>query len=104
MRDHMRSELTVAALMVVGQRQKPAAGLVCHSDRGGQCATEAYRKQRAGLKAVPSMSRTACCYDNAFMESFFHTLKVELVHQRRWVTRDEARRDLFAYIEEYYDR
>ena len=50
------------------------------------------------------MSRTGCCSDNAPMESFFHTLKVELVHQRRWATRDEARRDLFAYIEGYYNR
>ena len=56
------------------------------------------------MKATPSMSRTGCCYDNALMESFFHTLKVELVHQRRWATRDEARRDLFAYIEGYYNR
>ena len=45
------------------------------------------------------MSRTACCYDNAPMESLFHTLKVELVHQRRWATREDAKRDLFAYIE-----
>ncbi len=52
----------------------------------------------------PSMSRTACYYDNAPMESFFHTLKVELVHQRRRATRDEARRDLFAYVEGYYNR
>ncbi|KQP26510.1 transposase [Methylobacterium sp. Leaf100] len=50
------------------------------------------------------MSRTGCCCDNAPMESFFHTLKVELVHQRRWATRDEARRDLFAYIEGYDNR
>lgn len=50
------------------------------------------------------MSRMGCCYDNALMESFFHTLKVELVHQRRWTTRDEARRDLFAYIERYFNR
>ena len=50
------------------------------------------------------MSRTGNCYDNAPMESFFHTLKVELVHQRRWATRDEARRDLFAYVEGYYNR
>ena len=50
------------------------------------------------------MSRTACCYDNAPMESFFHTLKVELVHQRRWTCWDEARRDLFASIEGYYNR
>ena len=50
------------------------------------------------------MSRTGCCYDNAPMESFFHTLKVELVHQSHWAKRDEARRDLFAYIEGYYNR
>jgi len=50
------------------------------------------------------MSRTGCCYDNAPMESFFHTLKVELFHQRRWATRDEARRDLFADIEDYDNR
>ena len=58
------------------------------------------------MAATPSMSRTGggCCYDNAPMESFFHTLKVELVHQCRWATRDEARRDLFAYIEGYYNR
>lgn len=49
------------------------------------------------------MSRTACCYD-APMESFFHTLKVELVHQRRWATRKDARRDIFAYIKGYYNR
>ena len=50
------------------------------------------------------MSGTGSCYDNAPMESFFHTLEVELVHQRRWATRDEARRDLFAYVEGYYNR
>jgi putative transposase len=55
------------------------------------------------MKAMPSMSRTGCCYDNA-PESFFHSLKVELVHQRRWTTRDEARRDVFAYIEGYYNQ
>jgi putative transposase len=58
----------------------------------------------AALGAIASMSRTGCCYDNAPMESFFHTLKVELVRQRNWNTHDEARRDLFAYIEGYYNR
>jgi putative transposase len=104
MRDQMRTELSVAALMMAAQRQRPAAGLICHSDRGSQYAAEAYRKQLAAMGARPSMSRTGCRYDTAAMESFFHTLKVELVHQRRWATRDEARRDLFAYIEGYYDR
>ncbi len=104
MRDHMRTELTSAALMMATQRQRPPAGLIRHSDRGSQYAAEAYRRQLADIHAIPSMSRAGCCYDNAPMESFFHTLKVELVHQRRWATRDEARRDLFAYIEGYYNR
>ena len=104
MRDHMRTELPLAALMMAAQRQRPAEGLICHSDRGSQYASEAYGKQLVAMKAKPSMSRTACCYDNAPMESFFHTLKVELVHQRRWATREDARRDLFAYIEGYYNR
>ena len=94
MREHMRTELTLAALIMATQRQRPAAGLICHSDRGSQYAAAAYGQQLAEIGAVASMSRTACCYDNAPMESFFHTLKVELVHQRRWATRDEARRDL----------
>jgi transposase InsO family protein len=56
------------------------------------------------MGAKPSMSRTGCRYDNAPMESFFHSLKVELVHQRRRATCQEARRDLFGYIEGYYNR
>ena len=104
MRDHMRTELPLAALMMAAQRQRPPAGLICHSDRGSQYASEAYGKQLIAMKAKPSMSRTACCYDNAPMESFFHTLKVELAHQQRWTTREDARRDLFAYIEGYYNR
>lgn len=59
MRDHMRAELSVAALMMAAQRQRPAAGLICHSDRGSQYAAEAYRRQLAGMGAKPSMSRTA---------------------------------------------
>ena len=104
MRGHMRTELLLAALIMAAQRQRPAKGLICHSDRGSQYASEACGKQIATMKATPSMSRTACCYDNAPMESFFHTLKVELAHQQRWSTREDAKRDLFAYIEGYYNR
>ena len=104
MRDHMRTELALSALMMAVQRQRPGRGLVHHSDRGSQFAAEAYAEQLALIGATASMSRTGNCYDNAPMESFFHTLKVELVHQRRWATRDVARRDLFGYIEGYYNR
>jgi len=101
MRDHMRTELTLGALMMATQRQRPSLGLIHHSDRGSQYAAEAYGRQLALIGAKVSMSRTGCCYDKAPMESFFHSLKVELVHQRRWATREEAKRDLFGYIEAY---
>jgi putative transposase len=104
MRCHMLTGLGVAALMMAVQRQRPAAGLICHSNRGSQCAAEAYRRQRADLGAKPSMRRTACRSENASMESFFRTLTVELVQQRRWAARDEARRDLFADIEGSFAR
>jgi putative transposase len=104
MRDHMRTELALAALTMAAQRQRPGPELTHHSDRGSQYAAEAYAQQLAAIGAIPSMSRTGCCYDNAPMESFFHTLKVELVHQQRWATHEEAKRGLFAYIEGYYNR
>ena len=104
MRDHMRTELALAALIMAAQRQRPGRGLIHHSERGSQYAAETYARQLAAMGAKPSMSRTGCCYDNAPMESFFHSLKVELVHQCRWATREEARRDLFGYIEGYYNR
>jgi putative transposase len=69
-----------------------------------QYASAKYRKatQSAGFKA--SMSRKADCYDNAPMESFFHTLKTELVHHQHYATKEQAKRDIFAYIEGYYNR
>ncbi|WP_188682473.1 IS3 family transposase, partial [Sphingopyxis bauzanensis] len=77
---------------------------ICHSDRGSQYAAGAYVDHLAAIGATPSMSRTGNCYDNAPMESFFHTLKVELVHQCRWATQAEARQALLGYIEGYYNR
>jgi putative transposase len=96
MEDHLRAELPLAALTMAISTQRPGAGLIHHSDRGVQYAAADYRKvmQSAGLQA--SMSRKADCYDNAPMESFFHTLKTELVHHRHYATRQEARRNIFA--------
>jgi putative transposase len=104
MREHMRAELTCAALMRAIQRQRPAPGLLQHSDRGSQYAADDYRKLLSAARMQQSMSRRGNCLDNAPMESFFHPLKVELVQQRRWATPDEARRDVFAYIEGCYNR
>ena len=104
MRDHMRAELTIAALTMAIQRRHPGAGLIHHSDRGSQYAAGDYRKVLQAAATVQSMSRKGNCWDNAPMESFFGTLKTELVHQREYPDRDVARRDLFAYIEGYYNR
>ena len=104
MADHLRTELPLAALRMAIAAKQPGPGLIHHSDRGVQYASEDYRKviQSAGFQA--SMSRTADCYDNAPMESFFHTLKTELVHHQHYATREDARRDIFAYIEGFYNR
>ena len=104
MADHLRASLPLAALRMAISAQRPGVGLIHHSDRGVQYASADYRKlmQSAGLRA--SMSRKGDCYDNAPMESFFHTLKTELVHHRHYATRIEATRDIFAYIEGFYNR
>src|SRR6202048_4819124 len=102
--DHLRAELPLTALRMAISVQRPGAGLIQDSDRGVQYASAEYRQvmQSASLRA--SMSRKADCYDNAPMESFFHTLKTELVHHRQYATRAEATRDIFAYIEGFYKR
>ena len=104
MADHLRAGLPLAALAMAIASQRPSPGLIHHSDRGVQYASAEYRKtlQSVGFRA--SMSRRADCYDNAPMESFFHTLKTELVHHQQYATRDEASRDIFAYIEGFYNR
>jgi putative transposase len=104
MRDHRRAELTIAALTMAIQRRRPAAGLIHHSDRGSQYAAGDYGKILQAVAILQSMSRKANCWDNAPMESFFGTLKTELVHDGEYPDRDAARRDLFAYIEGHYNR
>jgi transposase InsO family protein len=104
MRDHLRTELAASALTMAIQRQQPAAGLIHHSDHGVQYASHDYRDALSAAGFTASMSRKADCYDNAPMESFFHTLKTEQVHHRQYRTRAEAARDIFAFIEGFYNR
>ncbi|QET91559.1 IS3 family transposase [Roseomonas mucosa] len=104
MRDHLRAELATSALLMAIQRQRPSAGLIQHSDRGVQYACGDYQAALTKAAIIPSMSRRANPLDNAPMESFFHTLKTELVHHRAYATRDEAKRDLFSYVEGFYNR
>jgi putative transposase len=104
MDEQMPQELTLAALDMAIKRRRPLPGLMHHSDRGSQYAAGAYQKQLTEHAIVCSMSRKGNCWDNAPMESFFHTLKTELVHHRDYQTRDEARRDIFEFIEIFYNR
>ena len=103
-RDALHADIALEALAMAVERQRPAPGLIHRSDRGVQYAADDYaaddyRKALVAACMTPSMSRKRSCLDNAPMESFFHTLKVERVHHRVYATRAEARRDLFAYIE-----
>jgi len=94
----------LSALEMALNRQITAPGLIFHSDRGVQYACEAFRKKLADLKFMQSMSGKGNCYDNAPMESFFHTFKTELVYQTKFATKAEARRAIFEWIEEFYNR
>ena len=104
MRNHMRAELTIAALTMAIQRQKPPPGLIHHSDRGSQYAATEYRKVLDGAAMIQSMSRKGNCWDNAPTESFFNSLKNERVHATRYRTHQDAKADLFEYIEVFYNR
>ena len=104
MRDHMRAELTIAALTMAIQRRRPGLGLIHHSDRCSQCAAGACRDILQAAAIIQSMSRKGNGWDNAPMESFFRRLKTELIHQHEYPDRDTARRDLFAYVEAYCNR
>ena len=104
MRHTLEQGLTQAALTMALQRRRPAPGVLHHSDRGSQYAAAAYRTQLAAHGLTCSMSRRGDCWDNAVAESFFATLKRELVAGAAWSTRDEARTAVFAYIETWYNR
>ncbi len=100
--ERIDSELIIWALSMAAWRFKPA-DTICHSDRGVQYASRAYQDVLRQHGLICSMSRRANCYDNAPMESFFKTLKVECLYRRRLRTRDEARRSVADYIESFYN-
>jgi putative transposase len=102
--DHLRAELPLEALRMALTHRRPTGELLHHSDRGVQYASDAYQSLLAEHRIEPSMSRTGNCWDNAVVESFFSTLKRELVHHEGYADREEARRSLFEYIEVFYNR
>ena len=97
-------ELAEQALTMAVANRAPTAGLVHHSDRGSQYAATSYQRRLTAHGLIPSMSRKGNCWDNACVESFFGTLKRELVYHRHYATRDEATQDIFEYIEVFYNR
>jgi putative transposase len=109
MANHMRPELAWEAMKIGACQQKGALTprsptLISHSDRGGQYAANSYREKLELLGVTQSMSRKGNCYDNALVESFFHTLKVELVYRDNFRTRIEAQNAIQEYIDGWYNR
>jgi putative transposase len=100
----LSSSLVITALSQTITNRGENPGIIFHSDRGSQYASEEVRKYLQGYKIIQSMSRKGNCYDNAVMESFFHTLKTELVSFENFQTRDEAKIKIFDYIEIFYNR
>jgi len=104
MAQHMRTELVSDALSMAIARRSPGKGLVHHSDRGVQYASEEYQYVLQSHWMECSMSGKGDCWDNAVMESFWATLKTELVNQKHYQTHDQARASIFEYIEVFYNR
>jgi len=104
MADHLRAELALDALVMALRARRPPPGLVHHTDRGGQYTAAAYQARLAAHGVTCSMSRAGQCLDNAMAESFFATLKAELVDARVWPTQVTARTAIFEWIEVWYNR
>lgn len=104
MGDSINSALVLSALSMAVLHRDPPAGLLFHSDRGVQYAAGNFRAALASVNIIPSMSRRGNCYDNAAMESFWSTLKIELVYRRDFATHRQAKTEIFDYIETFYNR
>ena len=104
MSERMTADLVVNAFRMATFRHKRQAPKVVHFDRGSQYASEAFRKELKAHGCKRSMSRKGDCWDNAVAESFFGTLKTELVHHEKYKTREQARLSIFDYIETFYNK
>jgi putative transposase len=101
--DHLRTELALNALAMALAGRSPAPGLIHHSDRGTQYLAGVYATRLADQQLRQSVGRPGTCWDNAVAESFFATLKTELLHRQTWPTRQQARTAIFEYIEGFYN-
>ncbi len=101
--DHMRTELVLSALTMAFEARQPEAGLIHHSDRGSQYASHAHREFLDDHHMICSMSRKGDCWDNAVVESFFGTLKQELLYRSAWPSKQAATKAIEDYIEDFYN-
>ena len=104
MADNMRSKLVNDALTMALFKRKPKKGLIWHTDRGSQYASDSHRNILKDHKIIQSMSKKGDCWDNAVAESFFHTLKTELTNHYQFENQQEAKNVIFEYIEVFYNR
>jgi len=104
MAERMTRQLTMDALTLAAKRRNPPRGLLHHSDRGSQYASDDYQALLTKFGMICSMSRTGNCWDNAPAESFFGILKRELIFHKRYLSRSQARQSIFDYIERFYNR
>jgi len=104
MSEKINGQLVQDALNMASTQRSPEHGLLVHSDQGSQYTASSYRNMLNELGMICSMSRKGECHDNAVAESFFHSLKVELIYHNQFKTRIEARQAIFKYIELFYNR
>jgi putative transposase len=104
MADHMRTELVTDALQMALAKRRPDPGLIWHSDQGSLFVSLAFGQQARAAGIAKSMGSRGDCYDNAVAESFFATLKQELIHGRSWPSKAELRTEVFEYIEVFFNR
>ena len=104
MDSRMKTELVNNALLMAVWQRKPPKGLIWHTDRGSQYCSDSHTKLTKQHGIIQSMSRKGNCWDNAVAESFFSTIKTELIFQHKFKTREEAKHAIFEYIEVFYNR
>ena len=104
MNNRLTDDLVINAFKKALWSRSPPLGMIVHSDRGSQYCSNDFKELIKKNKCLQSMSSTGNCYDNAVTESFFHTLKIELVYHEKYETRDQARKSIFKYIEMFYNR
>lgn len=104
MSDRMTVDLVLNGLNQAVIHRNPPKGLIHHSDKGSQYTSKAFQNQLTAYRMIASMSGTGNCYDNAAMESFFHTLKTEHTYFENYLTREQARQSIFEYVEVFYNR